>query len=123
MNTYFAIAAAFATFNAGLHFFLGGKTIARPLLEATGLPDKVRCVQYFCWHIATLTLILQAVLLGVAAVAPAETGLAIVGTAVAASVGLLGIGMPPFLQIGYGTMPQGWLFVPVTGLGLAGLFL
>ena len=48
MNTYFAIAAAFAVFNAGLHFFLGGKTIARLLLEATSLDDKVRCVQYFC---------------------------------------------------------------------------
>ena len=123
MNTYFAIAAMFSAFNAGLHFFLGGKKIARPLLAATDLPDDVRCVQYFCWHIATLALILQAVLFGVAAFAPGETSLAIVSTAVAAAVGMLGIGMPPFLRIGYRTMPQGWLFAPVTGLGLAGLLL
>jgi len=123
MNTYFAIAAVLSVFNSGLHFFLGGRQIATPLLDAKTLPDEVRCVQYFCWHIATLSLVLQAVVFGVAAFVPSETNLAVVGTAFAAAIGVLGILMPPVLKISYKTMPQGWLFVPVTAFGLAGLFI
>lgn len=121
MNAYFAIAAVFSMFVTGLHFFLGGKRIARPLLDTKTLPNDVRCVQYFCWHITTLSLLLQAILFGIAAGYPAEMSLAIVATAFAGSIAVLGISMPPVLKIGYKTMPQGWLFVPVTALGLAGI--
>ncbi len=123
MNVLFVCAAALSTFNTGLHFFAGGKAIARPLLSAAELPDGDRYVQYFCWHIATLTLGFQAVLFGVAASAPDYLSFAIIGTAMAASVGLLGLVLPLVLKISYRVMPQGWLFVPVTALGLAGLFL
>ena len=121
MNTYFAIAAVFSLFVTGVHFFLGGKQIARPLLEAKTLPNDVRCVQYFCWHITTLSLLLQAILFGIAAAYPAQLNLAIVAAAFAGSIAALGILMPPALKTGYGTMPQGLLFVPITALGLAGI--
>lgn len=121
MNIYFAIATALSVFIVCLHFFLGGAQIARPLLDAKGLTDEVRCVQYFCWHIATVTLVLQAALFGVAAASASETSLAIAGTALAAAIGMLGVLMPPALKISYKTMPQGWLFVPVAALGVAGL--
>jgi hypothetical protein len=121
MNTYFAIAAVLSLFVTGLHFFLGGKRIARPLLDAKMLPDNVRCVQYFCWHITTLSLLLQAILFGIAASYPAEISLAIVATALAGSISVLGILIPSTLKIGYKTKPQGLLFVPVTALGWAGI--
>ena len=122
MNTYLAIAAALAVFNTGLHIFAGGKTIAKPLLAAKTLTDQVRCVLYFCWHIATLALLLQAILFTIAAIVPTENRIALVGTTLAAAIGLLGIAMPPFLGVSYKTMPQGWLFVPVAALGIVGLF-
>ncbi|MEM8572134.1 MAG: hypothetical protein AAGG56_14685 [Pseudomonadota bacterium] len=121
MNFYFALAAALSVFNSALHLFLGGRTIAVPLLTAPGLNDRVRNVQYFCWHIATIALALQAIVFAVAALQPGETSLAIVGTALAGAIGLLGLAIPPLRGISYRTMPQGWLFVPVTVLGLAGL--
>lgn len=121
MNAYFLVAAGLSAFNTGLHFFAGGRQIARPLLDATSLSDEVRCVQYFCWHIATLSLVLQTVVFGVAAMDPGQWTLAIVGTGFAAAIGLLGLVIPLMLKIGYRTMPQGWLFVPVTGAGLWGL--
>ncbi len=121
MNTFLVLAASLSVLNTGLHLFAGGREIARPLLEARSLPDNVRCVQYFCWHIATLALALQAAVFGVAAFMPDQMALAIVGTAFAAAIALLGIVLPPFLKISYKTMPQGWLFVPVSALGLAGL--
>ncbi len=121
MNTYLAIAAVCSLFVTGLHFFLGGKEIARPLLEAKTLPNNVRCVQYFCWHITTLSLLLQAILFGIAAAYPTELSLAIVASALAGSIAVLGILMPLALKISYKTMPQGWLFVPIAVLGLAGI--
>lgn len=121
MNTLFALAAGLSVLNTGLHLFAGGREIARPLLEARSLPDTVRCVQYFCWHIATLALALQAAVFGIAAVMPGQIALAAVGTIFAAAIAGLGIVLPPVMKISYRTMPQGWLFVPVSALGLAGL--
>ena len=121
MNPYFVIATIFSLFVTALHFFLGGKQIARPLLDAERLPNNVRCVQYFCWHITTLSLLLQAILFGIAAAYPKEISLAIVAAAFAGSIAVLGVLMPPALKIGYRVMPQGLLFVPVTALGLAGI--
>ena len=121
MNLYFLCATLFAAFITGLHVFAGGKAIARPLLEATELPDAVRYVQYFCWHIATLALAFQALLFGLAMVSDAPVIYATIATAFAASIGLLGIAMPLLLKVSYRVVPQGWLFVPVAGLGVAGL--
>ena len=121
MNVFFACAAGLATINTGLHFFAGGKSIARPLLDATGLAEDVRYIQYFCWHIATLTLAVQAMLFAVAAILPSQANLAIVATAMAASVGVLGLAIPIICKLRYREMPQGWLFVPVTILGVIGL--
>lgn len=123
MNIYFAIAGFLSVFNAGLHFFAGGKSIARPLLDATSLTEEVRYVLYFCWHIATLALLAQAILFGVAAIMPDQASLAVTGTALAGAIALLGISIPLFVKTSYKTVPQGWLFVPVTLLGLAGLLM
>lgn len=122
MNSLFLAAAAFSVSTTSLHFFLGGKQIARPLLDAASLSDEVRYVQYFCWHIATIALGVQAVLFGVAALIDGQEALAIVATGLAIGIGALGIAIPLFARVGYRTMPQGWLFVPVAGLGLTGLF-
>ena len=122
MNFFFVTAAAIAAFNTALHFYLGGQQIARPLLDAPSLSDNVKYVQYFCWHIATLTLAFQAVLFVSATIVP-EPSYAIIGTALAASVGLLGLALPVGLRIGYRILPQGWLFVPVAAFGVAGLVL
>lgn len=121
MKIFFLSAALLATFNTALHFFAGGKAIARPLLDAVELPEAVKYVQYFCWHIATLALAFQATLFWLSTIRPGAESYAIVATALAASIGLLGITIPVFLKVSYRVVPQGWLFVPVAGLGTAGL--
>jgi len=123
MNIYLIIAAFLSLFNTNLHFFLGGRDIARPLLEAQTLTDEVRYVQYYCWHIATISLLLQTFLFAIAAVKEEQTGLAITATAFAASFAILGVLMPVFFKISYKIVPQGWLFVPVTVFGLLGILL
>ena len=121
MNTLLVIAAGLSLFNLALHFFIGGRSIARPLLETAGLTDEVKYVQYYCWHLATLSIALQLGLFVIAAFMPTMGVLAIIGTVFAASFALLGIAMAPALKVSYGVLPQGWLFVPVTVCGLLGI--
>jgi len=121
MNTFLVIAAGLSLFNLALHVFMGGRSIARPLLEAPGLTDEVRFVQYYCWHLATLGIAFQVGLFAVPSLMPSMEVLAVAGTLFAASFALLGIAMAPALKISYGVLPQGWLFVPVAVCGVLGL--
>lgn len=124
MNTFLAIAAGLSLFNLALHFFMGGRSIARPLLNDQNLTTEVKYVLYYCWHLVTLAIALQAGLFVVAMLYPAmpETNaLIIVGTLFAASFAVLGILMAPALRTSYSVLPQGWLFVPVAVCGVVGL--
>lgn len=124
MNIYFAIAAGLSVFNCLLHTFVGGKQIARPLLEYQGLPKSQKYVLYFCWHISTLALAALVAGFTYAALAPDNPVLALAATVFAGSIALLGVGIPlVFSDVTFKDVPQGWLFVPVTLLGMAGLYL
>ena len=123
MNTFLATAAGLSLCNLAMHFFLGGRQIARPLLEATSLSTEVKYVQYYCWHLATLSIALQAGLFAYAALTPAQDALVAVATLFAAGFAILGIAMAPLLKISYAVLPQGWLFVPVSVCGVLSLTL
>ncbi|MEP0069821.1 hypothetical protein [Pyruvatibacter sp.] len=124
MNTFLAIAAGLSLFNLALHFFMGGRSIARPLLNDQNLTTEVKYVLYYCWHLVTLAIALQAGLFAVAVLYPAMpevNALVVTGTLFAASFAALGIFMAPALKISYSVLPQGWLFVPVAVCGVVGL--
>ncbi|MEM6409802.1 MAG: hypothetical protein AAF700_15495, partial [Pseudomonadota bacterium] len=55
-NTLFAVAGALAAIWLAVHFFIGGRQIARPLIEAGALPSVVRHTQYLCWHFTTVAI-------------------------------------------------------------------
>ncbi len=102
-----------------VHTVVGGRQIARPLVEATALSPVVRHTQYLCWHFTTVAiacmagLFLLAVLSGIAAYATSATLLA-------AGFFCVGVGLVVALGESHARLPQGWLFLPVAGLGLAG---
>jgi len=116
----FALAAALSTAWFLVHLFLGGKQIARPLLDNTTLAPIVRDTQYLCWHLTTAGIAVQAILFALAIVlnTPAY---AVAGTLLAASFAVTGIAIPPAVGQRFKAMPQGWLFVPVAVLGVIGL--
>lgn len=102
-------AAALAALWMLVHAFAGGRECARPLAREQQLPDAVRETMLLCWHMVTGFLGLMALFLflgAVGAIGMAQEGIFM--AAVAALVGLL--------------LPQGWLFVPVAGLGAWGLW-
>lgn len=124
MTIFLAIAAGLSLFNLALHFFIGGRSIARPLLDTPDLTTEVKYVLYYCWHLVTLAIALQAGLFIAAVLNPAMPGLnalIMTGTLFAAAFAVLGIVMAPALKISYGVLPQGWLFVPVAACGVIAL--
>ena len=48
--------AAFAALWFVVHLILGGRQIARPLVEAQSLNPVVRHTQYLCWHFTTVAI-------------------------------------------------------------------
>lgn len=117
----FALAAAFGVLGFGVHTFIGGRVVARPLLDTPGLPRAARWLAYFCWHIATVVLVTMAASFAWASLDPRGaplavlfTGLALVLAALCAWVAAEGrlriLRLPPFL-----------LFVGVSVAGLWGL--
>ena len=56
MNLGFAIAAAIALTGAGIHVFIGGPRLARPLLNSS-LHRMVVTLLWFCFHVVTVTIL------------------------------------------------------------------
>lgn len=116
----FGSAGALAAIWLAVHTFVGGRQIARPLLEATELPPVVRHTQYLCWHFTTVAIAAMAAFFLLAA----TTGLTAYATsATVLALGFLVVGVGLVFSLGeaHARLPQGWLFLPVAGLGLAGL--
>jgi hypothetical protein len=117
---FFFVAAGLSASWAALHVFAGGREVARPLLAASDLAPVVRDTQYLCWHFTSWSIACMVGFFAWAAAAN-NTGLAVAGTILAAGFALIGIGL--VIKIGgrHWRLPQGWLFAPVAGLGVAGL--
>jgi hypothetical protein len=73
----FGAAGGLAAIWLAVHTFVGGRQIARPLVEAVELPPVVRHTQYLCWHFTTVAIACMAVFFLVAAI----TGIAAYATA------------------------------------------
>lgn len=57
INWGFAAASAIALLTFGVHTFVGGVFVARPLLAARELPRASLWLNYYCWHIVTVLLL------------------------------------------------------------------
>ncbi|MEM7440376.1 MAG: hypothetical protein AAF393_12310 [Pseudomonadota bacterium] len=105
----------------GVHLFAGGPQIAAPLRNSTELPSVARDTAYLCWHFVSVTLGLMAAFFGLAAMT-GQPGLAMAATLLAAGFTVIGIGLPSAIGQKWRVLPQGWLFLPVTVLGLWGMW-
>lgn len=57
INWGFAAASVIALITFGIHTFVGGVFVARPLLAARDLTPASRWLNYYCWHIVTVLLL------------------------------------------------------------------
>ncbi|MDO6730380.1 hypothetical protein Q4577_10140 [Marinovum sp. 2_MG-2023] len=120
MNFVLFTAAGLSLVWCLVHFFVGGRDVARPLRADRSLDPMVRDVLWFCWHIVSVVLLLMAVFFGLDAVGLTQ-GLALAATLLSLGIMMLGILSVPMIGQSYRVVPQGWLFVPTTVLGVWGL--
>lgn len=59
MNVWLLTAAALSLITCGLHVFVRGPVVARPLLASQDLRTVAKYTNYYCWHIVTLVLLLM----------------------------------------------------------------
>ncbi|MEL7343296.1 MAG: hypothetical protein AAFN59_00365 [Pseudomonadota bacterium] len=118
----FGTAGAVAALWFAVHLFVGGRQIARPLVEAQSLRPVVRHTQYLCWHFTTVAIAGMALFFGIAAVT-GTVAFATSATLLAAGFFVVGVGLVLSLGESHARLPQGWLFLPVAALGLLGHFI
>ena len=118
-NLIFGAAGALAALWFVVHLFIGGRQIARPLLEAHTLNPLVRHTQYLCWHFTTVAIAGMAIFFGMAAMT-GTTAFATSATVLAGGFVVAGVGLVVSLGESHARLPQGWLFLPVAALGVMG---
>jgi len=103
-----------------VHFLVGGKEVARPLLADQHLTDTVQQTLYLCWHLVSASIAAMAVFFGLAVWLQAPS-YAVSGLLLAVGFVTVGVTIVPLQAWRYRTIPQGWLFVPVAAMGAASL--
>ena len=115
----FLIPAAVAALIAAVHFFAGGREVARPLLRQNALPPVVTLTHYYCWHLVTITLLGLAGAFGYASLAPDGRVLAVFATGAAGLFAAWGLALVLWQAQRHRDMPQWMLFavLAVSGAG------
>lgn len=122
MNLFLNLAGIAAFAVCLTHLILGGREIVRPFLAVEKMPAIARYTMYYCWHLVTITLVGMALAFVLAAQPGGSRDLALFATVGAASFAALNIGMNLRLRLSFVRHPQGFLFLPVAALGIAGLW-
>ncbi|WOR14727.1 hypothetical protein RYZ27_13180 [Hyphomonas sp. FCG-A18] len=120
MNIWIISAAGFSAFTTLVHFFAGGATVARPLLDAKDIDKVAKLVNYFCWHIATLVLAGTALGYAYVAMAPEQTVLLLALSGFSGACCLLNLGIILRYGMSLMAMPQWLLLGGMSALGFAG---
>jgi hypothetical protein len=121
LNAGFAAASALALLTFVVHTFVGGIYVVRPLLAVEGLTRASRWLNYYCWHMTTLTLIVMAAMFAYSAFEPTARGFAVLFTAMAAAFSVLCIAVALKGGVRPHRFPATSLFAAVAAAGLWGL--
>ena len=103
-----------------IHTFMGGLAVVQPLLSAE-FESVAKYTQYYCWHVVTIVLFAMAAAFVYSAFRSDANDLGWAMTSLAGAFALWGLLLPPLVKHTYAQLPQGWLFIPVTVLGVWGL--
>lgn len=111
--------AAFVTFL--VHWLVGGVHAARPLLKAKDLTAGSRWLNYFCWHIVTVLLLIMAALLAFGAARRVSADALALVAVIAASISILSIAVTLRARINPLRFPASYLLAIVAGLTTWGI--
>ena len=118
LTTY--LAAGLTAIWAIVHIVIGGREVEAPLRRDRTQVDVVRVTMILTSHYVSATLIILAAMFAIAGLL-VNAALLWCAVSISGLFSLIGLVLAPGLGVGYRTLPQGWLFVPVTLWGLAAL--
>ena len=105
-----------------VHTFVGGRVVARLLLDDRSLPKAAKWLSYYCWHIVTVLLAAMAASFGWAAWSGQARELAIGVTGLAALLSGLSVGVALKGNINPLRFPSTSLLALTACLGASALF-
>jgi len=114
-------AAVFSVATFSVHTFMGGVRVARPLLADANLPAASKWLNYYCWHVATVTLLFTAGGFAFSALNPGKTEIAIFASLLAASLSLLSAAVAIKAGINPLRFPSTWMLATMAALGGAAI--
>lgn len=120
LNPGFAAAAALSLITFGVHTFVGGVFVARPLLAARDLTPASRWLNYYCWHMVTVLLLAMSGGYAWAATRPEALDLAVFLTLLAAIFSPLCVGVALRGGIAPWKFPAASLFALIAIAGVVG---
>jgi len=120
MNSWLFTAGLAAFFTFSVHVFVGGRLVARPLLEGD-YPKRVKTILYGCWHLASLTLAGQAGVLFWAAYDPSVYLLAWAAAVLFAAFFLMTLWIIPSMKASFLRTPHWLMFMVSAGFAFMGL--
>ena len=121
LNAGFAAASLLALLTFAVHTFVGGIYVVRPLLAVEGLSRASRWLNYYCWHMTTLTLLVMTAMFGWSAYEPTARGFGVLFTAMAAAFSVLCIAVALKGGVRPYRFPATSLFAAVAVAGLWGI--
>ena len=121
MNNWLIAAAALAALTTLVHFFVGGRQVAKPLLETGELNSLVKFTHYFCWHIVTIALAAMALGLAYAGLNPGGRDVAILMVVLAATIAVWNFAMNARHRLKASRHPQFVFFIAIVALASPGL--
>ncbi len=114
----FLLPALISALIAAAHILVGGREVARPLLQGQSLAEVVTLTHYYCWHLVSATLIGIAAAFAYAALEADGYVLAVFGTIYAGVFCLWGLVLVLWKRQRHVDMPQWVLFAVLTASGL-----
>jgi len=104
-----------------IHVAIGGREIARPLLDDENMPRVARRTAYFCWHLVTVLLVGMTAAFVWAAMDPTAWEAAALATVIAIAATALSLTLAIAGEGPASELPQWGLFLMIAGLGWFGL--
>ena len=114
-------AAGLSLFTFGVHVFLGGPSVAKPLLESQEMEIVAKYTNYYCWHIVSIVLLAMSIGFAAGALRPQSRDVVIMMTALSAAFTVWSLLLIVWKYRHPWKLPQWTLFLPITILGTVGL--
>lgn len=120
MNAFLLTAGALSGITCCIHFYFGGRNIAKPLLQADDIRDVPKYTNYYCWHLVTAMLASMSAAFVWAGLMPSAIEAAVIAEMLAVFSAVWSLALVRWKKQSVLHMPQWTLFLAITGAGLPG---